>query len=488
VSIRASRAAASSAHRLPAVTMPFVMVLALATMLILAVFAQEDIAIRAAGRLRYAGKLGMQAVSSLRLQRDQSSAPATVSPVVPGDVTAINDRLALSVDPAAIGAPGGSGGQAVTFDETFDNSPPGPTPWRPTNWDVTVHEQSRDFWRAFSPMHAGHGMDCSPPPSTHLVSGYDDAVFTCRDHVMTAINAGSYGLIYLTPNHLVDFSQGEAIIRFDVSTLRTSTRDWIDVLITPFDQNLQLSGDGNRRVDNAVNVFLNDGNVFLGEVYRNGSKEQVPGSYYTPYSTFLEPSASRRDTVEIRLSRTHLKVGMPAYNFWWVDAPIADLGWSQGTVSFGHHSYNPTKDRGASGRDEVGPNTWHWDNVHIAPAMPFTILRADRRYVDTANMAQPVTFAGPAPAGTYLRYIGHGTNMGYSLDYGQTWLTPVAHRPSPSGEGNGHFTEYWVPVPPGTQRIHFRGKNSWAAEFMAADMSLWSLAAPSASPNAPTAR
>lgn len=35
---------------------------------------------------------------------------------------------------------------------------------------------------------------------------------------------------------------------------------------------------------------------------------------------------------------------MPAYNFWWIDATIPNLGWDMGVVQFGHHSYNPTKD------------------------------------------------------------------------------------------------------------------------------------------------
>ena len=68
-------------------------------------------------------------------------------------------------------------------------------------------------------MDAAHGPGCEPPPATHPTSDYGDAVYLCKDHMMTAINAGGYGMIYLTPDRQIDFSEGEATIRFDVSTL-----------------------------------------------------------------------------------------------------------------------------------------------------------------------------------------------------------------------------------------------------------------------------
>ena len=78
----------------------------------------------------------------------------------------------------------------------------------------------------------------------------------------------------------------------------------------------------------------------------------------------------------------HLRFGMPAYSLAWVDTALPDLGWAQGVVQFGHHSYNPTKEC-----PDCTPNTWHWDNVTIDPAVPFNITRGDRRYVDAADQA-----------------------------------------------------------------------------------------------------
>ena len=101
----------------------------------------------------------------------------------------------------------------------------------------------------------------------------------------------------------------------------------------------------------------------------------------------------QRDTFELDISKNHIRFGMPQYNFWWVDADIPTLDWSQGVVQLGHHSYNPEKDCNYDGT--CGPNTWHWDNVSITPAVPFTILRADQRYLN--GDTHPQVNRGPCP-------------------------------------------------------------------------------------------
>ena len=97
-------------------------------------------------------------------------------------------------------------------------------------------------------MAAQHGGDCSAPPNAHAVNQYDDAVYLCNNHLMTAINASGYGLIYLTPSQMVDLSGGEAAITFNLSTLRTSVRDWVDIWLTPYDEHLQLPLDNSCRI------------------------------------------------------------------------------------------------------------------------------------------------------------------------------------------------------------------------------------------------
>src|SRR5262245_1897965 len=81
--------------------------------------------------------------------------------------------------------------QTAGFLATFDGQPSAPLAWRPADWDVQVHSRQEDTWKALEAMDAMHGPDCGPPPATHRVSAYADAVFVCRDHLMTSIHSVS---------------------------------------------------------------------------------------------------------------------------------------------------------------------------------------------------------------------------------------------------------------------------------------------------------
>ncbi|MCA9873788.1 MAG: hypothetical protein KC441_09035 [Anaerolineales bacterium] len=370
--------------------------------------------------------------------------------------------------PAIVRGPG-------DFLATFDGDPPHPTPWEPADWDVTVHSRDVSTWDAINTMQAAHGPNCEPPPATHTISAYEDTVYQCKNHLMTAMNAAGYGLIYLTPNHLVDFSQGEAVVSFDVSTLRSSGRDWIDLWITPYEDNLQLTlqdflPDLSGEPRNSIHIVM-DFNTSSFHVYtlRNFVLSEVPGtqSSWVGYEDFLTPDARRRDTFKLYISENHIKFGMPDYNFWWVDTSIAPLGWNQGVVQFGHHSYNPAKF--CSG---CGPNTWHWDNIRIAPSVPFTILRADRRYVEKGTTAT-VHFPASAPANSHLRFAGIGNNLQVSFDGGSSWQ-PVQMQPARFDPADENFKSYWMPVPAGTTSVKFRGEDWWGGGWQVRDISIWS--------------
>jgi hypothetical protein len=353
-----------------------------------------------------------------------------------------------------------------------------------TDWDVSVHSNNLNpaTWYTLDSMQAEHGHDCGAPPAHHETSSYDDAVFLCNDHIMSAINAGGYGVIYLTPNQMVDFSAGEAVIRFDVSTARTSMRDWIDLWVSPFDDHLQLPledwlPDLNGPPRNAVHIRMDNttgGTTFRTMVHRNFAGQEIQGRTWVAYESFLRPSATRRDTFELRLSRTHLKFGMPTYNFWWTDVDIADLGWSSGVIQFGHHSYNPLKDCPAG--QTCSPNTWHWDNVSISAAVPFTILRATPRAVDS-GAAPPVTFGQPAPPNARLRFAGFGSNLQVSFDGGTTWQ--AAQLQAQEKHDTGHFSSYWTPIPAGVSSVQIRGEGGWwGTQWKVQDISIWAISAP----------
>jgi hypothetical protein len=290
---------------------------------------------------------------------------------------------------------------------------------------------------------------------------------------MTSINGESYGLIYLTPNHMVDFSGGEAVVTFDVSTLRSSMRDWWDVWITPYEDNLQLAGEDwypdlqgpPRRAIHVKMQDFNDGQTgFTIEVFRDFRSVSVPGNTSTSYEQFLTPDAARRDTFELRISPTHITFGMPGYDQWWVDTDIGALDWTRGVVQLGHHSYTPTKDPKVP---NAHAGTWHWDNVSISPAVPFQIIRADRRVANPS-----VNLSAPAPGNARLRFAGIGNNLQASFDGGATWVN--ATKQQQSLNAGDHFASYWMPVPAGTTSVQFRGQSFCCGSWQVRDVTVWS--------------
>jgi len=373
-------------------------------------------------------------------------------------------------------APTGTSLTYMPFLETFDGAPAMPLAWRPANWDVTVHSRNLADQDTLPAVNADHGTLCEAPPAIHPVSTYQDAVFLCNNHLMTAINGTDYGLVYLTPNQQVDFSNGTAVIKFDVSTLRRSKRDWLDMWITPFDQNLQLPLDNwlpdlNGEPQNSIHVrmdtFNGDQSFFRVEDIQNFAVTRLDGNWWTGYEQFLTPSASIRTTFEVDISQTHIRVGMPAYNFWWVDSDIPALGFTQGVVQFGHHSYNPSKDCNFDGT--CGPNTWHWDNASISPSIPFTIDRGSPIYANDANPV--INLSAPSPSNGFLRFAGIGSALSVSYDGGVTWTPAVQQTVSESIEE--HFKSYWMPIPAGTTQIKFSGQAFWGGDWIVRDVSVW---------------
>lgn len=379
-----------------------------------------------------------------------------------------------------------------SYIETFDGAPAVPEAFRSDGWDVTVHSRDVHTWYDLEPMVAEHGQDCGAPPAGHVTTSYADAVFRCRDHLMTAINAGGYGLIYLTPDHLVDFSNGEAVVRFDLSTLRHSTRDWVDVWITPYEEHLQLPlldwlPDLNGPPRNAIHVTMEPDNTFRVFVYQDHKGHELPRRSGSGYEAVLTADAKRRDTFELRLSATSVRFGMPAYGLWWVDARMSPLEWTQGAVQLGHHSYTPQKDCSHGGPTGQGcrANTWHWDNVTIEPAVPFTIIPADRRYVDQDTPAR-LRFDRPAPADAHLRFAGIGGELEVSFDGGATWVA-AERREQSKPLVDEAFGSFWTPIGQGVQEVQVRGRRWWGGTWMARDFSIWappSTAGPTPSPGA----
>jgi hypothetical protein len=382
------------------------------------------------------------------------------------------DEVATTVAGSASGVrtPITGSNLAGVFTETFDGAPPAPLPWDPSNWDVLVHSRDESTWEELEPMHALHGTDCAGPPASHETSSYDGAVFQCKDHVMTAIQAGGYGLVYLTPAQLVDFSAGEAVVAWDMSTARTSFRDWVDVWVTPFEDNHALpftstNPDLQGPPKRAVHIEMDlTSNTFNGSVYSDF--EEIELDVDGPsYETVFDPDAARRDRFELRISSDRIRFGMPTYDIWWIDQEIDDLGWTSGVVQLGHHSYNPTKDC-----DDCSANTWHWDNVTISPARPFAMLEGDVEW--TEDLGQ-VELGGIVPEGSFLRFAGIGDLIEVSFDGGTTWAEATRQEHSEDEIKEEQFQSYWMPAPAGATSVLLRGENWWGGSWGVRNVAVW---------------
>jgi len=375
--------------------------------------------------------------------------------------------------PLALAGPGAPGGAVLS------------------RFDVQVHSRDRATWYALESMQAQHGADCGAPPATHENHTYEGAVFQCKDHMMTNIKAGGYGEIILTPDTMVDFSAGTATVSWDVSTFRQSGRDWWDVWLTPYDDNMPLPlqswlPDLSGPPKNAVHVGLGlgSGMAVCPQVYRNFEEAPLVEGYgngckwWTGYETILNPSASVRTNFRIEVSQTHLKVWIPPQastnnrSLVWFDGPIpGGLPFNKAVVQFGHHSYNPEKQDGcAPGATPCQAGTWHWNNISVSPGVAFTQIKAKQRYANAASPA--VTFDAPAPANAYLRFSGHESAVQASFNGGA--YQTVSERPTFKGNGpDGEFGQFFVPVPAGTQSVAFRVTPGWSGEWILKDFGIW---------------
>jgi hypothetical protein len=293
---------------------------------------------------------------------------------------------------------------------------------------------------------------------------------------MTAINSAGGSGVYLTPDRMLDFSKGEAVLKWDMSTARTSSRDWVDVVIQPFEQNTQINFEGVHVPREAIHLEMAGGTgVFVPTIVRNFVEQRVSADTFNNWDKIfarfgLIASATRRDTFELHVSRTHIKFLFPGYATTWIDSDIAPLSWNQGVVQFVHRSFDPMK--GCSSGGTCGPNTWHWDNVSIAPAMPFSLLRGDRRYVDATTPAE-VTFPAAAPAGARLRFVGQGKPIQFSVNGGASWITAqVQGREAPASDPT-MGDAFWTPVAQGTRSVLIRGTRQGTVPWRVQDISIW---------------
>lgn len=408
------------------------------------------------------------------------------------------------------------GGALAGDPSSFDGQPTAPQQFHGhgdyAHYDVQRHIRDISDWNAMQSMNAQHGANCSGPPDSHAITAYEDMVFICNDHVMTSLNAPSYGVIYLTKDELLDWSNGPAEVTFDMSTERMSTRDWPDWWLTPWEDNLALPFnqgdvdlDGKPRNNIHIDTNNSQGSPFL-QYTTNGTTVHRGPAGYDPshYGADITPGtneAAVRQSFRIRIWETtvcpvgcdytpttewptgeytdvmfeRLASATATYKRMIWDS-IPRTTWTQAVVQIGHHSYTPTKDGAGV------PATWHWDNVKLNPSVPFTIAHAQERFVEHG---QTVHFPA-APANAFLRFSAIGTVSVNGNVVARQWATEQNGRPNT-------FSSYFVPIAEGaTQATLTFAANSWyTGPYRAKDFHVWSMstaqATPTPTPPPPTA-
>ena len=368
---------------------------------------------------------------------------------------------------------------------TFDGAPPSPLNFNQVaasaDYDVQVHE--RGSLTSLPLINAQHGPDCSAPPATHPNTTFEGSVYQCANHIMTAMNGPEYGLIVLTPNQMLDFSAG-GTVSFDVSTERMSVRDWWDVTVSPFmdAQALPLLSDLSQGVDlqnpnrHSVVITTDNGEAAPNlKVVRNGTQTDYgpPGWAGTPINADIlagTNQAATRQPFRLTLTQTHVRFERLATATGqaevFIDQNIPTLNFTQGVVQIGHHSYNPTKDGAGS------PATWHWDNIAVSPAIPFSIQRANERL----SLGGTVTFPS-APSGAFFRFSALCKPV----------VNGVALSPMTDSGHREHAASYMVAIPAFSTSASLSFIQDTVGTCNAKDFRLWSLsggtpATPSATP------
>src|SRR5262249_25678058 len=161
-------------------------------------------------------------------------------------------------------------------------------------------------------------------------------------------------------NQLLDFSHGPATLTWDMSTNRTSSRDWVDIVLMPYALNNQVNFVDVHMPQEAVHLTLSGSDVFVPSGVHRFVGTPLPPDTHPTWDMILADhglttSASRRETFKLTLSPTHITFSMPAYNFTWIDTDISPpLTWNQAVVQLNQRSYNAEKACNFDGT--CGPN------------------------------------------------------------------------------------------------------------------------------------
>ena len=169
-----------------------------------------------------------------------------------------------------------------------------------------------------------------------------------------------------------------------------------------------------------------------------------------------------RTPVEMTISSNSMTVRYPGTNA--SRTVTINPDFNRGIIQFGHHSYNPTKGSNPATGCEApcgSPNTWHWDNVSLSPAVRFYQRQAtpERTGIQGDTNPRTLTFAEPVPANAQLHFTGT-CNIQVRDNASAPWRNAT-----PMGTDHSHPEHTWswkTSVPQGSTSVQFRFQdNDW---------------------------
>ena len=382
----------------------------------------------------------------LRRPRHAIAVAATLVVAIVGSQTVLAHVNAAVGDPASLESASviGENSTGAVFRETFNGHPAQPTSVLNRSdllpgWFAQPAMQGTWGWdTAPEPMAADHGSDCGPVPGTHQISSYADSVYSCKDHLMTALNPPSHGtasgIMVLKPNHLLDLSKGSGQVRIDVSTeSRSPFGDWWEMWLSPWeDQVVSPTGHWLHHAGppkKGVMIQIRNKQVSY-KVFDN--YQEVSGVEFWEGVTVddvVTPSMTRRDPYVLKIegNKARFMIGNSAtggalvemINF---DLPAGLLS-NKAVVQFQQSNYEPELNQKVGCAGDPCPvthtaNSWHWDNAEIVPALPYTLINTAQFQV-TGTTSNRMDFDAPAPPGAFLLFNGYTKGNGLHPQTGQ---------------------------------------------------------------------
>lgn len=386
---------------------------------------------------------------------------------------------------------------ASAFAFNWAGSPATPRAWVPgsmNDWDMLQSSINPSDELKGGSFPASHGADCGPPPAVHTASTLADTAYICRDHMMTATNDTD---VFFTPNRLVDFSRGPSTVTWQVSTSRFSSRDWWEVWLMPFAENFLAPTDDapayNGNPPDSLHIVMAERNgcsqgqptwgtdantgshlgTFFEYVLYKGNQTAAKGGGGDCMEDAAGGVSSKiRSTFQLTVSQSHVNFMMHGVrDATWIDEGLS-LPFNQAVIVWAHRSYNPSKACGFDG--SCGPSTFHWSNVSISPALPFTLLRPIGQASVHDGTATTVSLPAPAPASSFLRFLAYG-NIRVSFDGGAF----VSAHMQDTADQPGAASNYFTPVPAGTTKITFQGSpRGGNVPWWIEDVAVWASTVP----------